>query len=255
MLRIMPPTHITEALTIVDKEVNAISAERRALGRFLTRLGDIQPSPTRPRTASDGHGRGVLLDIDRERSAGLEAVCEAYRQTVMSVAHFESDYDETFAENVAAELGPDIATQLVNASSLSPELKSAIASAVTDVRSKRGSFCRSLRNERESLSALGRSLNEIDSIVDELAPKITESAPSTQLSVVDDRLETLETRCRNLNGERQRVLHDGPTVRSKRRRVALPDYLYHDCDFRYPGLAALARRVDCIQNLRRACLR
>ena len=67
----------------------------------------------------------------------LDAVRGAYRETVMSVPHFEADYDESYTENVTEEFGPELATALVTGDRFDPFCRRTLLEAVGEGSTRR----------------------------------------------------------------------------------------------------------------------
>ncbi|WP_456264523.1 DUF7260 family protein, partial [Aeromonas schubertii] len=53
---------------------------------------------------------------------GLNDVQQAYRETVMSIAHYDEEYDEPLAQNLAFEVGEELAAAIMTHSQLTPYL-------------------------------------------------------------------------------------------------------------------------------------
>jgi len=91
------------ALDSLRHEYEEIRAERCGFERFVGRLEEIECE--RPKWTQVG-------GIDEPAGTRLETVREAYRETVMSVEHYEEVYDKTLCEDVAAEFGSEIALDM-----------------------------------------------------------------------------------------------------------------------------------------------
>jgi len=257
-----PPERIADAVGTVDREIEYITDERVAFDRFRARLSKVDP--WRP-AESDGNavsaglgGGGPALAAARSEprtGAGLRTVRTAYRETVMAVPHFEAEYDDTLSENLAAEFGADVATQVVDGTRLTPPLYRALAAAADRAVDERRRFRRALERERDSLVTVRDELAACERRLDDLVTDL-DGADSARLSRLDERLADAESTCADLADERQQLVHGRPAVPlSGVDGVSLVSFLYSDRERRCPALAAVADCLERVRDLRTRCLR
>lgn len=215
---------VTTAEADVESELAEVRAEREMFEQFGKRVAAVEtvttPEPTTPATQT------TFVD---SRSRAVDRVRSAFRETVMSVDHYDEVYGESLVEHAAAELSADVAAGFARetAAPFSELYKSTLTSAVQDAVDDRDSFCDLLEAERDSLgraeAALEEMLDDCDGV----------SVPTRDRGGFQDRLDDIardrqETVQRRVPGSRT----DGHD---------LCTYLYRDRDWTYPVLTAVAR--------------
>ncbi|MFB6131273.1 MAG: hypothetical protein ABEJ28_10680 [Salinigranum sp.] len=266
---------IETALGIVDEESDVLSAEKRAFEDFLARLVEGDGTSLRATgtvhamggsgaatggwSASTGGGTAgtaALAVADAPPSKVLERIRTAYRETVMSVPHYETDYGDSLFENLAAEFGRDLARQVTRGPSVTPVLYEALVDGTKRARAERTRFLAALRRERESLERTRDELNDCETEAIRLGDRIAGSGWSDELGAIDRELEALERRCESISRRRQQLLHSRPiTNLAGVGTGGLSQYLYGECETTCPALADVSDCVETIRLLRRRCLR
>ncbi len=258
----MVETHhprVERALDVVDDELKIAATERRAFEVFRSRLSDIDPDPPASHgSATTGGSMAMAVTENGYGSTGrsLMQVRTAYRETVMSVPHFESAYGDTLAENVAAEFGADLASQVADGRRLTGTLREALLAAAESGIDERETYRRNLRQERESLREVHAGIADCEERAHALGNAADEASGSEALGAVDARFDELEEDCNDLATARQRVIHSRRTNRiSGVDETSLTRLLYGNLETTCPGLAGIARCLETIHDKRRRCLR
>ncbi|WP_418284224.1 DUF7260 family protein [Halorubrum sp. DTA46] len=246
--------------------------EREAFEAFRTRVRRVSTGTatgTDPRLRSDGSGAevdtaggfgapgrlGRLPGTDRGAVAGspLVAIRDAYADTVMSVPHYEAEYDDTYESSLAAEFGPDLAVALTREPTLDDRSKSALLSETDEAIEERERLLDALDTESESID---RAADRLCSILGEIATLSGTDRSELGFGALDAyRVRTLTLRegCDSVAARRQREL--AGIGRSLRLSDAVPDlatYLYHDLPVTYPVLATVGAVGDRLEGLRRS---
>lgn len=201
----------------LDRERHELAAEAAAFGTFAECVEEV--SPDRP---SAGTLRAPL--VERQQSDAAARLREAYGETVIAVDHYDRVYDEPLAENVAAELGPDVADLFrpeVDVA-FAPGFKEALLAAVETARSERTALLAALEAEQESLRTARRDLDAI--------------ASGRGSDDAVDRIDAVAA-------DRQRHLHSH-SLPNRIDAHDLCEYLYADLDATYPVLSAVATVRD-----------
>jgi len=130
---------------LLDDAREALRTEHRRVGDEYgrsapssSRVASVPSEPIRPTAARD-RSRAVAVQSESPgeparseppappaRAAGgsgLVAVRDAYQETVMSVPHYEIEYDDTYQRSVAEECGPELAYALTRGSRFHAECK------------------------------------------------------------------------------------------------------------------------------------
>jgi len=242
---------LARAIEIVTNEAEIITAEREALTEFCSRVRAI---------ATDDDPRlGMQTTPQRlvekpEPSESLRAVRTAYRETVMEVPHYESEYDETFEEHVTTEFSHTIANNLTDGAVLTAPLHSALIEAVEQRTATRDAFRRELRQERQSLEFVDDSLGDIESRTHQISCRLERVTAVEQRNSLRDELRRLERECGHLADNRQATIHQ----RSQREWEGISSgsllvYLYDELETPTPALHAIGSCIESIHNNLHRC--
>jgi len=184
----------------------------------------------------------------------LRRVVDAYTETVVSLPHYTREYDETLAESLAAELGPDATSTVLSGGTLSPELQSTIVARSRQASTSRQSLADALDAELDALDAAEARLTEIDRSrhrLDEHLDGIRPEALTGARIDVWNRLETLESACDEAAAERQRRVRDPPMSIDSGSGGTDPtfyEYLYAPIEeVTYPVLAEFSELAERIR--------
>lgn len=238
--------HVWDAETLLDDELRRLAAEREAFSEFGKRVADMEVSEASAAVPASGGLVAATTTVPDDR---LDRVRDAYRETVMDVGHFEEDYGEPLAENLAAEFGDNVAVAVVDGNQFTSQLKAALLQSSREASRQRASFISTLEAEAESLEAAASTLSEVDAERGSLAEAPLPSRSYEEL--VDDwhRLGTLSERCRSLVSERQRRLRElsSPLPPGG---GELHEYLYEELAVSHPVLADAASLSEKVEELR-----
>ncbi|ODR79187.1 hypothetical protein BG842_07275 [Haladaptatus sp. W1] len=227
-------TEISEAQQLIEKEESQVQAEADAFEDFLDRLDKISPHPYQ----TDGGGlQGTVQSQSRSSPTLQGAIQTAYRETVLSVSHWEDEYGkETVLESLGNEFGPEVAAGVAGGSATwSQLLMDQLQDATKEALESRQQTFPLLIKERKQLEELCSSLAEIGT---ELAAIERGEYSFAERS---DRLTSIQERLDVLTHDQQAYLRR----RKRSNKKLFTVYLYADLDADYPGLAALAtaRRI------------
>jgi hypothetical protein len=269
---------IRTARAALRVERRRVVDEREALRAFRGRVSSI-PDESRSAGPADAAGagdgfagvsgaiRGSIGGLDgaargaASPGSGLVAVRDAYRATVMSVPHYEAEYDDTYERSVAEEFGPEIAYALTRTNYFHEEYKRSLLSAVETAVQEREAFLDAVESEIESVeraeSRLDPIRSEVVAIEDELGDDELGDGDAEAASVGFGALDACRTRtealvedCDRIAARRQRVLADHERRLAIGDEIDLATYCYQDLDVTYPVLAAVGVAGDQIEGLR-----
>jgi hypothetical protein len=250
--------YIRDAVDASQRERARVLAERDAFEAFADRVAALDSAPAESATSSFDGSSVAVRTVDRAAPAGdvrLRRVLSAYRDTVMSVPHYREEYDETIAESLAAELGPDTAVALASNGTLCAGSKSALVSRGRRAAEARSSLADAIGEEIDALRAFEDDLARVDRqrrcLIEHLDGV---SGPGADAAIdVWERLEDLERDCDDIAADRQAALADppmtsNPAVDGERDRTFF-EYLYGSTDGpRYPALASVSELADRIRT-------
>jgi hypothetical protein len=237
---------LAQAGTALRAERRRTADEVQALRSFETRVRDIET------TARVAAGRpAARANVVAGGTDGLEAVRDAYEATVMAVPHYESEYDDSYVESLAAEFSPDLAAALTDGTRFNARCKDALISAVDGSRSARGRLLELLAAESDSLEAAAETLRPLSAELSDLEDRAVGTAPYGMLDAYGARLAVLDRKCETVAETRQATLFE------QRRTSGLPtdapdvpQYVYQTLPFDYPVMATVADCSAAIGRLR-----
>jgi hypothetical protein len=234
----------TTARAHAGKERRRTANERDAFHAFAGRLADIEPQTQTQQSVP-------IVQTSYSSNNTSSAIEEAYRETVMSVSHYDDEYDESYEEHVSREFDSNIAAVLTEEVSFEDRQKQAAIGATTAAAERRDDLVAELDAE---LASLDRNTQKICAIEAELEETERASFSALRFGSLEGyytRLETLEDKCTAILDERQSTL-----VR-QRRRISLPIdapdialYVYQNMHVNYPLVSTLAALIDRIGDLK-----
>lgn len=240
---------IPDARSLVRRERERTATEREAFDAFVRRVASLSISTP---SASPG-GVQVLAGAGDAADQDLERVREAYRDTVMSMDHYDAEYGEPLPENVAAEFSGEVATAITDGSALTPQVKQALVEGGKTARSEREEFLRTLDREREELDGAADVLGDAARTATEIRDRRLELRSYAELESTWRQLESLETDCNDCLDRRQESIHEGYTLGHRRgNRETFHTYLYDRLDETYPVLADGVRILESIRDAKLA---
>jgi len=261
------PELLDEVREALRTERRCVVDEREAFRSFRGRVASVPSEPIRTDggagPVAGGSGpRGVVGGSSPVGSpgssasgppagSGLVAVRDAYRETVMSVPHYDVEYDDTYERSVAEEFGPELAYALTRGSRFHAECKRSLLDAIETATEERERFVETVRSEVES----------VDRAAARLAPIRNEIASTARTEFSEDgfgaldayraRTEALLDDCDRIAARRQRELASHERELASDLDLDIPTYLYQDLDATYPVLATVGAVGDRLDDLKR----
>lgn len=220
--------HVLSPVATAERRVNdehsELIAERHGYERFKDRLRGIETV-----TQTESRAGPSTRTYVASQSRPIECIRSAFRETVMSVDHFEEVYGESLDEHVATELSPEVTALLENpqATTFTEQAKTVLLTAVQRAINERHLFIEILEWEQESLTESRRTLTDL--LAEQDGPRVPEWYRSEFETTLDE-----------LAARRQETLQERPTT-ARMNGHDLCTYLYQREDWTYPVLTALAR--------------
>ena len=134
-------------------EQRRVLNERDASSEFSDRVAALDPGLESSSSAELGGPVARLhqkTTSERSTDITLQRVLSIYKDTVMSVAHYETEYDETVSESLAVELGPDAVTSLAANKTFSSAAQNALASRSSKTMDARESLADAIEVELDA---------------------------------------------------------------------------------------------------------
>ena len=265
---------LTDAREAVRIERRRVSDEREALRAFRKRVSSIATEPIDAGgnwDASGGGGgnggpgsaggvpgnagvagAGGSAGTRAPAGSGLVAVRDAYVETVMSVPHYDTEYDDTYEQSVSEEFGPEIGFALTRTSRFHAEYKRSLIDAVDTAIDDRGRFLDTLDTEAESLTRAEARLAAIDDERETMTDDVHADADFGALDACRARTRTLTSDCDRVAARRQREIADTARALALDTDADVQTYLYQDLSVTYPVLAAVGEVGERLDELRRS---
>lgn len=249
--------YVQNAREACRHERRRVLDERNAFVEFADRVNSLDPVPVESQTAfAGGSSTGLHREIGSKNTTDptLRQVVIMYRETVMSVPHYETEYDETVHESMAAELGPDATTSLATNGTLSPPTQRALVSRGREAADARTSLADAINMELNALSNANTELASIDRRRRRLLEHLAETKTDEIGAALDvwNQLEDIETEAETAATERQQSLREPPLridpAMSDAGGVGFYDYLYGGSEG--PRHPVLAQVIDLITTIR-----
>lgn len=238
-----------EAFRAFRDRLDAIPTATASLGVSSAAAGsaDFAGPASGSGTAADAGVRGPTATS----GSGLAAVRDAYAETVMSVPHYEAEYDDTYERSLAAEFGPELAYALTRTAGYHAGYESALFDAVDDAIEERERLLKRIRVESDSLDRAGSRLAAVRREIASLDAAVPESGFGA-LDACRARTGVLVDDCDRIAARRQRVLAEHEReLRLGDDAPGLPTYLYQGISATHPVLAAVGTVGNRLDDLRR----
>lgn len=235
------------ASTEIRRERRRTLDEWQALQEFAARIRDIE---TEDVTSPPGPPLEPRSCLD-ERSRGFQAVKQAYEATVMSVPHYQEEYDDGYAESVAAEFGPDVATAVHDRGRFDAWHKQVLLTATRNAIQQREDLLAAVDREVESLEAHIETVISLAEDLSDIKRRSYASCSYGQLDAYRVQLDMFEEKCESVLDARQEEIF------TQRRHGWLPSsqpdiatYFYQNLDAEYPIISVIADILNHICGTR-----
>jgi len=152
-------------------------------------------------------------------------VIDAYRDTVVELDHYQTEYGNPVPHDIAREFGDQAAYALFAVDELSPIALQHLVTQAEVSLEQRAHHKRELNRELDSLQQCDSDLSEIETQFAECPPP-SETPPET-VNAIRDELGELASACEAIITRRQEMLHSRPnTAVRDAGDLALNEYLY-----------------------------
>ncbi|MFC5280011.1 hypothetical protein ACFPM1_14770 [Halorubrum rubrum] len=235
--------------------------EREAFEAFRSRVrripAEATPTAGSALAASAATASAARADPSRLRGGtggtgpGLVAIRNAYAETVMSVPHYEEEYNDTYERSLAEEFTPELAVALTREPTLREQSRSSLLTKTTEAIRRREEFLERLESESASVSRARETLSSIVEEIGSFSRREFETERFGALDAYRARLNVLAEKCDEVAARRQRARIDGEQWANVGEGASdVQTYLYQDLSVTYPvlaGVAAVGRRVESVR--------
>lgn len=239
--------HLGTARSLLAEERERLAEEAEAFASFARQVADVEADG---RTVTDG-GPTRRVAAPTPSNDGLETVRDAYRDTVMSVSHYEEEYGESLRRNMRLEFGDDVAGAVDRGGTLTPQLRATLVERSRTAHDQRASLLEQLDAEAEALDAAEGTLERCERTADRIADAPLEDCDYDELAAEWRLLDDRKAEATALLADRQE------TIQERDRRAGTPrdgprfeEYLYGPLPVTHPVLAAGTSVVDRLEAAR-----
>lgn len=243
--------HVRSARSIATDERERVRNEAKAFRDFARQIDDLDAGPS----GTGGRAVGASTMVETATASSLGEVERAYRETIMSVPHYEAEYDEPLARNMAAEFGEDVASAVVTGQALTPRLKGTLLQRSGRSHRLRVALLDHLDAEADELAEAEADYDRIAASIERIEADGIEDGSFEELLGEWYLMEDREQECVERLRDRQE------TVQSRRGLAkhisgapTMEEYLYAPLDVTYPVLADGASLLEEIRSLQREIL-
>jgi soluble cytochrome b562 len=235
----------------LDDERDCLEAERAAFTQFRKRVAGMDVSESAMPTATTKVKNAIMGTSETSTSAAqIEQVRNAYHETIMSVPHYEDDYDQSLDTDLAEEFGPELANALATTDSLTPPLHETVLTASQQATEGRTTLLSALDREADDLQQVRDTLETMHTTLTKMNQRPITAWATNKIISTYEQLVEFETQCDELAAERQAELHSRRVPRPIHANEEFNEYLYESLPVTYPVLVDLAEFDSLLQTAR-----
>lgn len=242
--------YVTEAVSNIEREEEQLTTERDAFYAFTDDIRTVSV----PVQQSVGV-TAVQLAAPSAGEDQLRTVRNAYRETVMSVPHYDEEYGEALRKNMAAELDEDLATMVVDGTRFSKPLKQLLVQHARTAARQREEVIEAINEERDSIVDAHSRLQAIDVRRDRNTEFELLQESFSELVDLERDLRQSKRRCEQVLDDRQHDIHRVNREFQRSARPSLQQYLYADLEVTFPVLTVTLERIRQLHDQQRAVTR
>lgn len=241
--------YLREVRTAIKKEKQILVTERDAFEQFADAVESMQVTG-----GAVPAGSALQHDI-AANSSQLEKAKNQYRETVMSMPHYDEDYSEDLFKHMSEELSPEAAIAVADGSELSPQLKELLVTQARLAVHSREELVDTIDTERRSVRSAIASFRESESTIEEAEDESLRNRSFSELIEVEQELtqamDIVDETIQNRQSDIQQIERRSPVVD----RSTFHRYLYRGLKPTFPVLNALLDRYETIRERRREVIR
>lgn len=242
--------YLKSAKANLDEERSRTAAERDAFHTFAKRVSELSANGESAISTANRGSLASAIEVP-ESASSVEKVREAYRDTVMAVPHYDEDYGESIADNMAIEFGEEVATTVEKGQELTPMLQQVLISKAQSAADERDRLITHLDREARELNEAENNFAEVQSELEKYDSLTLRGLDLNELGEWWDRLDELEQRCNDVVNTRQQRLNEDRETKPFD-GIEFKGYLYSSLPVDHPVLAEATEVLERIEDARRA---
>lgn len=234
-------SRIPKAIEAVREERQRTEVERDAFERFAIEVRNLNAADT---PALD-RNEPLLRDHTPAVVDSTGTVRALYRETIMSIEHYEKEYDEPMYTNITAELGPDFETALSSNGTLNKPLQEALVRRGYSVAQARKDFFNRVNSEHQSLTDAKEQLGNVTETVEQMQSQEFGTRSPVNVENAVEELQAAERGCRSIIDSRQSEYVNT----HKEDGLSFREYLYQQFEWAHP---VIGDALDLVRDIRDA---
>lgn len=240
---------LAEAIEWLHTEKRLLGEEQRSFDAFETRVERISPAPAPAPAPATAASIRTLPTVTPTEPTQLARIRDAYRETVMAVSHYESEYGDSLGESLAAEFTPGLAAALTDGAGLTEPIYRQLRREIAHSRQNRADSRTLVESEVEALTEIRGALERISAELDDLDVCPIGQWTTDALLVGWKRLQALRRQCDELATDRQAAIRAyAHEYNEFTAWDSFETYLYPTLSSNRPGLAAIATLGDRLRE-------
>ncbi|EMA54771.1 DUF7260 family protein [Halococcus salifodinae] len=246
------PTHVRSATPVVETDHERTITERDAFARFADCVADFDVSSVdlHPDHAQQAPAQTLVAPETATRTKSpLARVRGAYRDSVMSVPHYDEEYDDSLLESLTGEFSPEVAAAVLTNDQLTPHLRDRLIDATHQARESRHALLQGLNNERTALEATNENLTRLGADLDDvLSAQSFHTWTGEELATARECIHARQQECDQLAADRQATLQKQRIPSTHHIDHEFTQYLYESLPVTYPVLTDITSLVGTLRT-------
>ena len=227
---------ISSAIDILIIEYNQITEEIQAFEHFREKVSNI---------STKIESRNSINNFSCQQKSTVEGTSKvrtAYRDSIMSVSHYEEEYGDTYLSSINEELGPDLATALTESSELTPISKSALINQIDNTIEGRKQLRKTVQSEQNSIESTYNELYDIGKFINQCSEYKISSLNNDQIVEFESTLSNNVEMLDEISVTRQQDLHKiQKSSQTNKASSDLHSYFYQSISTDYPVLETIGK--------------
>lgn len=239
-------TEIPAAIESLTSEFEQIELEIQAFKQFENKVSNINPDFG---TTNSISGLGHQKEVTEDRCMKVRT---AYKETVMSVPHYDNEYNDTYPLSLKEEFGSDVAVALTKSMNFTSITKSALLDSIKEAINEREKLRDVVGTEKKSLTTSHDSLTDIAKNTDDISNTELNKLDFGTLDAYRKQITILFENINHIAAKRQEKIQNIQNKMSDSTTdTNIHKYFYQNLSANYPILVvigSLGRRLNKIKE-------
>lgn len=208
----------------INEEIDELKKEINAISDFVSRIIDIRvPKQTN------------LNDFPKSincNNSNSNKIQRIYKETFMSVNHFNQEYGNNWKKDMCEEFGKDVVDSIIHSNQITRSTKQTIIISARESQKRRIITLSDFKKEKKRINNYQGQLEKIGNNINKL--KNTNRNRNCNGDIVC--VSKLKNRCEGLIEKRQHEIIENNKKTTSLKNGEVELYIYSDCPTSYPVL-------------------